>query len=99
MLLPPGTWVARWAALLVLILTGVLAPAAMADVPPTADFDMTVNGRSVTVVKPGTTVTFTDRSTDSDGTVVQRGWDVVAVVPTRRRPGASPTASSGSPSH
>lgn len=76
-LLPPGTRVARWAALCVpLILTGVLAPAAMADAPPTADFDMTVNGRSVSVIKPGTTVTFTDRSTDSDGTIVQRGWDV-----------------------
>ena len=76
-LLPPGTRVARWAALFAsLILTGVLAPAAMADAPPTADFDMTVNGRSVTVIKPGTTVTFTDRSTDSDGTIVQRGWDV-----------------------
>ena len=77
MLLPPGTRVARWAALVVpLILAGVLAPAAMADAPPRADFDMTVNGRSVTTVKPGTTVTFTDRSTDSDGTIVQRGWDV-----------------------
>jgi PKD repeat protein len=76
-LLPPGTRVARWAALVVpLILAGALAPAAMADAPPTAAFDMTVNGHSVTAVKPGTTVTFTDRSTDSDGTIVQRGWDV-----------------------
>jgi PKD repeat protein len=76
-LLPPGTRVARWAAFIVpLILAGLLAPAAMADAPPTADFDMTVNGRSVSVIKPGTTVTFTDRSTDSDGTIVQRGWDV-----------------------
>ena len=77
MLLSPGTLVARWAALLVpLILTGALAPAAMADAPPHAAFDMTVSGRPVTTVKPGTTVTFTDRSTDSDGRIVQRGWDV-----------------------
>jgi PKD repeat protein len=76
-LLPPGTRVARWAALIVsLILTGLLAPAAMADAPPRADFDMTVNGRSVTAIRPGTTVRFTDRSTDSDGTIVRRGWDV-----------------------
>jgi PKD repeat protein len=74
---PPSTRAARWAALIVpLFLTGIAAPAAMADAPPTAAFDMTVNGRPVTVVKPGTTVTFTDRSTDSDGRIVQRGWDV-----------------------
>jgi PKD repeat protein len=74
---PPGTRAARWAALIgPLILIGAFAPAAMADAPPTAAFDMTVNGRPVTVIKPGTTVRFTDRSRDSDGTIVQRGWDV-----------------------
>jgi plastocyanin len=58
------------------LFAGLLPAVAAADTPPTAAFDMTVDGQSVTTVKPGTRVTFTDRSTDRDGTIVRRGWDI-----------------------
>jgi PKD repeat protein len=73
---PPSTRAALRAAFLTVLFAGLLPAAAAADTPPTAAFDMTVDGQSVTTVKPGTRVAFTDRSTDRDGSIVRRGWDI-----------------------
>ena len=73
---PPSTRAALRAAFVSVLFAGLLPAAAAADTPPTAAFDMTVAGQPVTAVRPGTRVTFTDRSTDADGTIVRRGWDL-----------------------